>query len=36
VHAIVERSGVPLVVDADALNAFAGDPDRLPGATAST
>jgi NAD(P)H-hydrate epimerase len=31
VHAIVERSGVPLVVDADALNAFSGDPDRLVG-----
>src|SRR5919107_1602141 len=31
VHAVVERSGVPLVIDADALNAFAGDPDRLSG-----
>jgi len=31
VHAVVERSGVPLVLDADALNAFAGDPDRLMG-----
>ncbi len=31
VHAVVERSGVPLVLDADALNAFAGDPDRLAG-----
>jgi NAD(P)H-hydrate epimerase len=31
VHAVCERSGVPLVVDADALNAFAGDPDRLVG-----
>src|SRR6188508_1235109 len=31
VHAIVERSGVPLVVDADALNAFSGDPERLQG-----
>src|SRR4051812_18158028 len=31
VHAIVERSGVPLVIDADALNAFTGDPERLMG-----
>jgi ADP-dependent NAD(P)H-hydrate dehydratase / NAD(P)H-hydrate epimerase len=31
VQAIVERSGVPLVLDADALNAYAGDPDRLVG-----
>lgn len=31
VLAIVERAGVPLVLDADALNAFAGDPDRLMG-----
>jgi NAD(P)H-hydrate epimerase len=31
VQAIVERSGVPLVVDADALNAFAEEPDRLVG-----
>ena len=31
VHAVVERCGVPLVVDADALNAFAGDPERLMG-----
>jgi len=31
VHAIVERSGVPLVVDADALNAFSDDPERLIG-----
>ena len=31
VHALVERAGVPLVLDADALNAFAGDPDRLVG-----
>jgi NAD(P)H-hydrate epimerase len=29
VHALVERSGVPLVLDADALNAFAGEADRL-------
>ena len=29
VHGLVERAGVPLVLDADALNAFAGDPDRL-------
>jgi NAD(P)H-hydrate epimerase len=31
VHGLVERAGVPLVLDADALNAFAGDPDRLTG-----
>jgi hydroxyethylthiazole kinase-like uncharacterized protein yjeF len=31
VQAVVERSGVPLVIDADALNAFAGDPERLTG-----
>jgi hydroxyethylthiazole kinase-like uncharacterized protein yjeF len=31
VQAIVERAGVPLVLDADALNAFAGDPERLIG-----
>jgi hydroxyethylthiazole kinase-like uncharacterized protein yjeF len=29
VQGLVERAGVPLVLDADALNAFAGDPDRL-------
>jgi NAD(P)H-hydrate epimerase len=31
VHAVLERAGVPVVLDADALNAFAGDPDRLVG-----
>jgi NAD(P)H-hydrate epimerase len=31
VHGLLERSGVPLVLDADALNAFAGEPDRLMG-----
>jgi ADP-dependent NAD(P)H-hydrate dehydratase / NAD(P)H-hydrate epimerase len=31
VHAIVERSGVPVVIDADGLNAFSGDPGRLMG-----
>jgi hydroxyethylthiazole kinase-like uncharacterized protein yjeF len=31
VQAIVERSGVPIVLDADGVNAFAGDRDRLVG-----
>jgi hydroxyethylthiazole kinase-like uncharacterized protein yjeF len=31
VHAVVERAGVPVIVDADALFAFAGDADRLQG-----
>ena len=31
VQAVVERSGVPLVIDADGLNAFSGDPERLSG-----
>jgi ADP-dependent NAD(P)H-hydrate dehydratase / NAD(P)H-hydrate epimerase len=31
VQALVERAGVPLVLDADALNAFVGDADRLMG-----
>jgi hydroxyethylthiazole kinase-like uncharacterized protein yjeF len=31
VQGLVERAGVPLVVDADALNAFAGDADGLVG-----
>ena len=31
VQAVVERSGVPVVLDADALQAFAGDADRLMG-----
>ncbi len=31
VQAIVERTGVPLVLDADALNAFTEDPERLVG-----
>jgi len=31
VHAIVERAGVPLVLDADALNAFVEEPERLMG-----
>jgi NAD(P)H-hydrate epimerase len=31
VHALVERAGVPVVIDADGLNAFAGDADRLVG-----
>jgi NAD(P)H-hydrate epimerase len=29
IQGLVERAGVPLVLDADALNAFSGDPDRL-------
>src|SRR4051812_5441894 len=31
VQGLLERAGVPLILDADALNAFAGDPDRLVG-----
>jgi ADP-dependent NAD(P)H-hydrate dehydratase / NAD(P)H-hydrate epimerase len=31
VQALVERSGVPLVLDADALNAFSEEPERLMG-----
>jgi len=31
VQGLLERAGVPLVIDADALNAFAGEPDRLMG-----
>lgn len=31
VQGLVERTGVPLVIDADGLNAFAGDADRLIG-----
>jgi NAD(P)H-hydrate epimerase len=31
VHGLLERAGVPLVVDADAINAFAGEPERLTG-----
>src|SRR4029079_11606194 len=31
VHGLLERSGVPLILDADALNAFSGDPERLVG-----
>jgi len=31
VHGLLERAGVPVVLDADALNAFSGDPDRLMG-----
>ncbi|HET7216514.1 MAG TPA: NAD(P)H-hydrate dehydratase [Vicinamibacterales bacterium] len=31
VHGLLERTGVPIVVDADGLNAFSGEPDRLMG-----
>ena len=31
VQGLFERAGVPLVLDADALNAFAGEPERLMG-----
>jgi hydroxyethylthiazole kinase-like uncharacterized protein yjeF len=31
VQGLLERVGVPLVLDADALNAFVGEPDRLVG-----
>jgi ADP-dependent NAD(P)H-hydrate dehydratase / NAD(P)H-hydrate epimerase len=31
VHGLLQRSQVPLVMDADALNAFAGDPNRIVG-----
>src|SRR5262249_61843536 len=31
VKAIVDRAAMPLVVDADGLNAFSDDPDRLAG-----
>jgi ADP-dependent NAD(P)H-hydrate dehydratase / NAD(P)H-hydrate epimerase len=31
VQALLERSGVPLILDADALNAFAEEPERLVG-----
>jgi NAD(P)H-hydrate epimerase len=31
VHGLLERAGVPLVLDADALNSFASEPERLMG-----
>jgi hydroxyethylthiazole kinase-like uncharacterized protein yjeF len=31
IHGLLDRAGVPLVLDADALNAFAGEPDQLVG-----
>jgi NAD(P)H-hydrate epimerase len=31
VHGLLDRAGVPLVLDADALNAFVGEPDQLVG-----
>ena len=30
-QSLIERAGVPLVLDADALNAFVGEPERLMG-----
>jgi NAD(P)H-hydrate epimerase len=36
VQGLVERAGVPLVLDADALNAFAGEPERLTGRDGGT
>ena len=31
VHGLLERAGVPIVLDADAINAFTGEPERLAG-----
>ena len=31
IRQVVDRASMPLVIDADGLNAFAGDPDRLAG-----
>ncbi|MBI2834334.1 MAG: NAD(P)H-hydrate dehydratase [Acidobacteria bacterium] len=31
VHSLLDRSGVPLIIDADGLNAFGDSPDRLRG-----
>ena len=31
VQGLLEKAGVPLILDADALNAFSGDPERLVG-----
>jgi len=31
IHALVDRATLPLIIDADGLNAFAGQPDRLAG-----
>jgi NAD(P)H-hydrate epimerase len=31
IREVVDRASMPLVIDADGLNAFAGDPDRLAG-----
>jgi NAD(P)H-hydrate epimerase len=31
VQGLLERTGVPMVIDADGINAFAGDPERLAG-----
>jgi NAD(P)H-hydrate epimerase len=31
VQGLIERAGVPLVIDADGINSFSGDPDRLTG-----
>ena len=36
IRRLVDRAGMPLVVDADGLNAFVDHPDRLTGARGAT